>query len=93
MEMAESFWRNRALIFQLTKREVLGRYRGSVAGLGWSLLHPHRHADHLYVCLFNGVSREVAWSGRQSKHGGFCARIVRRIDCAWHLCRMRQSRT
>ena len=34
---------------------------------------------------------EVAWSGRQSKHGGFCARIVRRIDCAWHLCRMRQS--
>lgn len=35
-----SLWRNRALIMQMTKREVLGRYRGSVMGLLWSLLNP-----------------------------------------------------
>ena len=33
-------WRHRALIRQLVWREILGRYRGSVAGLSWSLLHP-----------------------------------------------------
>jgi lipopolysaccharide transport system permease protein len=40
IEMAMSVWRNRSLIFEMTKREVLGRYRGSVLGLGWSLFHP-----------------------------------------------------
>jgi lipopolysaccharide transport system permease protein len=40
IEMARSIWRNRWLIFEMTKREVLGRYRGSVLGLGWSLFHP-----------------------------------------------------
>ena len=33
-EMAGSFWRNRNLIFALTKREVVGRYRGSEDGGG-----------------------------------------------------------
>jgi len=40
IEMAMSVWRNRSLIREMTKREVLGRYRGSVLGLGWSLFHP-----------------------------------------------------
>lgn len=35
-----SIWSNRQLIFQLTKREVLGRYRGSVVGIAWSVLNP-----------------------------------------------------
>ena len=33
-EMAGRFWRNRNLIFALTKREVVGRYRGSEDGGG-----------------------------------------------------------
>lgn len=33
-------WRSRQLIFQMTHREVVGRYKGSVMGLGWSLLNP-----------------------------------------------------
>ncbi|TKA89440.1 ABC transporter permease [Guyparkeria sp. SB14A] len=32
--------RHRALISQLTKRDVVGRYRGSMIGLGWSFLNP-----------------------------------------------------
>lgn len=33
-------WRDRALIWQLTRRDVVGRYRGSLLGLLWSLLNP-----------------------------------------------------
>jgi len=34
------FWIHRHLIYQLTKREVVGRYRGSVLGLLWSFFNP-----------------------------------------------------
>jgi lipopolysaccharide transport system permease protein len=40
VDMLKSLWRNRQLIVQMTKREVLGRYRGSVMGLLWSFLYP-----------------------------------------------------
>lgn len=35
-----SLWRSRQLIFRMVKREVVGRYKGSVLGLGWSFVHP-----------------------------------------------------
>lgn len=35
-----TLWRNRRLIGQLTKRDVVGRYRGSALGILWSLLNP-----------------------------------------------------
>ena len=35
-----SLWHNRRLVWQLTRREVLGRYRGSLLGLTWSFFHP-----------------------------------------------------
>jgi lipopolysaccharide transport system permease protein len=38
--LAASLWRNRGLIARLTRREVVGRYRGSVLGLAWSFFHP-----------------------------------------------------
>jgi lipopolysaccharide transport system permease protein len=39
-ELFLSQWRNRDLIVQLTKRDVLGRYRGSMMGLAWSFFNP-----------------------------------------------------
>jgi len=39
-ELFLSQWRNRQLIVQLTKRDVLGRYRGSMMGLAWSFFNP-----------------------------------------------------
>lgn len=39
-EMIFSFWRNRDLIKALTKREVIGRYRGSLMGILWSFFNP-----------------------------------------------------
>lgn len=38
--MAVSLWRNRDLILQLTKRDIVGRYKGSVIGVFWSFLNP-----------------------------------------------------
>lgn len=38
--MVVSLWRNRDLILQLTKRDVIGRYKGSVIGVFWSFLNP-----------------------------------------------------
>ena len=39
-EMVASFWRNRSLIYALSKREVVGRYRGSYFGILWSFINP-----------------------------------------------------
>lgn len=38
--MVRSLWRNRQLIVQMTRREVVGRYKGSAMGLAWSFLNP-----------------------------------------------------
>ncbi|MET1080200.1 MAG: ABC transporter permease [Pseudomonas sp.] len=35
-----SLWRSRQLIGRMIRSEVVGRYKGSVLGLGWSLVHP-----------------------------------------------------
>ena len=38
--MLHSLWHNRMLIVQMSRREVVGRYKGSVMGLLWSFLNP-----------------------------------------------------
>jgi lipopolysaccharide transport system permease protein len=38
LALGKSLWRNRQLILQMTKREVVGRYQGSAMGLAESLL-------------------------------------------------------
>lgn len=38
--LISGLWNNRHLIFQMARREVLGRYRGSVIGLAWSFFNP-----------------------------------------------------
>lgn len=40
LSLSRSLWRNRQLIVQMTKREVVGRYKGSAMGLAWSFLNP-----------------------------------------------------
>lgn len=39
-EAVASLWRNRSLIYGLARREVVGRYHGSVMGLLWSFFNP-----------------------------------------------------
>lgn len=38
--MFTSFWRNRHLIWQMVRREIAARYRGSIIGLAWSFINP-----------------------------------------------------
>lgn len=38
--MIASFWNHRQLIWQLARRDILARYRGSVMGLTWSFINP-----------------------------------------------------
>lgn len=39
-ELVASFWRNKSLIHGLVYREVVGRYKGSMLGIVWSLITP-----------------------------------------------------
>lgn len=38
--MVQSLVKNRSLIYQMSKREVVGRYQGSIMGLAWSFFNP-----------------------------------------------------
>ncbi|NBF03408.1 ABC transporter permease [Pseudomonas sp. Fl5BN2] len=53
-EIINGFWRNRGLIKVLVKREVVGRYRGSIIGLAWSFLNPLLMLA-VYTLIFSGV--------------------------------------
>ena len=35
-----SLWHNWNLVWQMGKRDVIGRYRGSILGVFWSFVHP-----------------------------------------------------
>ena len=65
-EIVASFWRNRSLIRASVKREVLGRYRGSVMGILWSFLNP-LFMLIVYTFVFSVVFK-ARWSvGSESK--------------------------
>lgn len=49
-------WRNRALLWALTRRDVQNRYAGSVAGVFWALIHPLALLA-LYALVFEGIFR------------------------------------
>jgi lipopolysaccharide transport system permease protein len=38
--LVKNLWMHRSLVLQMTRREVVGRYKGSVMGLLWSFLNP-----------------------------------------------------
>ena len=53
--LIKSLWRNRYLIVQMTRRDVVGRYKGSVLGLAWSFLTPILMLARLHLCILCGV--------------------------------------
>lgn len=60
-EMIASMWRNRSLVMALTKREVIGRYRGSILGILWSFFNPIFMLV-VYTFIFSVVFK-ARWSG------------------------------
>lgn len=65
-ELSTSFWRNRALILVLIRREVLGRYRGSIMGVLWSFLNPMCMLA-VYTFVFSFVFKARWGTGGGSK--------------------------
>jgi lipopolysaccharide transport system permease protein len=60
-KLISSPWRHRDLLITMIKREVIGRYRGSVMGILWSFLNP---ATMLLVYIFVfSVVFKARWSG------------------------------
>ena len=65
--LAGSVWHNRQLISQMTKRDVIGRYKGSAMGLLWSFLNPVMMLA-VYTFVFSEVFK-MRWGigGDESK--------------------------
>ena len=66
MTVFHNFWRYRNLIRLLTWREVVGRYKGSFLGIGWSFIHPLVMLI-VYTFVFSTVFK-VRW-GVQPEEG------------------------
>ena len=61
MMCVKSIFANRRLIYSLVKRNIIGRYRGSVIGLLWSFFNPVLMLG-VYTLVF-GVVFHASWSG------------------------------
>lgn len=59
--------RNRSLLWQFARRDVLGRYRGSLLGLAWTFLTPLLMLA-VYSFVFVGVFR-ASWPGTPKGSG------------------------
>jgi len=59
--LVKNFWRNRQIISQMSKREVVGRYKGSAFGLAWSLFNPILMLA-VYTFVFSEIFK-ARWGG------------------------------
>ena len=59
--LARSLWRNRRLILQMVRREVVGRYKGSAMGLAWSFFNP-LFMLAVYTFVFSDIFK-MRWGG------------------------------
>ena len=65
-EMLSSVYRHRNLIIQMTKREIIGRYRGSMFGIAWSFFNPLIMLA-VYTIVFSTVFQAKWGVGSDSK--------------------------
>ncbi len=66
--LGRSLWRHRELIAQMARREVIGRYRGSVMGLAWSFFNPILMLV-VYTFVFSVVFKARWGTGSESQAG------------------------
>ncbi len=65
VHLVKGMWKSRNLIAQMTKREVIGRYRGSVLGLLWSFFNPILMLT-IYTFVFSVVFKARWGTGGES---------------------------
>lgn len=61
LALGKSLWRNHRLIMQMTTREVVGRYKGSIMGLAWSFFNPIFMLT-VYTFVFSEIFKS-RWGG------------------------------
>jgi lipopolysaccharide transport system permease protein len=66
-------WAQRNLIWQFARREVLGRYRGSVLGVGWSVLTPMAMLA-VYTLVFRHIFK-AKWPGVEDGNMSFALNL------------------
>jgi len=64
-------WTRRELVAQLTYKDVVGRYRGSILGLFWSLFNPLLLLA-VYTIAFRDILA-IRWEQAGDSHGDFAA--------------------
>jgi len=69
LQMFSSLWRHRDLVWVMTRREVVGRYRGSFLGLLWSFFNPLLLLA-VYTFVFSVVF-EARWGVAVAGRGQF----------------------
>lgn len=69
LEMLRSTWRNSGLIYELIKREVSGKYKGSFLGSFWSFFNPILMLT-VYTFVF-GVVFKARWNNTDNTQGEF----------------------
>ncbi|CAM3313543.1 ABC transporter permease [Pseudomonas floridensis] len=69
LDLLRSLWRHRQLIITMTRREVIGRYRGSVIGIAWSFFNPLLMLA-VYTFVFSEVF-QARWVGQDTSKSGF----------------------
>ena len=72
--LIDSLWHHRGLIFQMARREVVGRYKGSVIGLLWSFLNPVFMLA-MYTFVFSVVFK-ARWGGDATESRGQFALVL-----------------
>ncbi len=66
-------WAHRNLIWQFARREVLGRYRGSVLGVGWTALTPMAMLA-VYTLVFRHIFK-AKWPGVEDGNLSFALNL------------------
>jgi lipopolysaccharide transport system permease protein len=65
-----TLWQHRSLVWQMTRREVVGRYRGSVMGIAWSFFNPVLMLL-VYTFVFSVVFKARWGVGTEESRAGF----------------------
>ncbi|MCU1736107.1 MULTISPECIES: ABC transporter permease [unclassified Pseudomonas] len=68
--LIKNLWLQRSLVLQMTRREVTGRYKGSVMGLLWSFLNP-LFMLAVYTFVFSVIFKARWTNSPQESKGDF----------------------
>ncbi len=73
LSLVRSTWKHRELILQLARKEVVGRYKGSLFGMAWSYMSPLFMLG-IYTLFFTEVFH-ARWGGMSGGKGQFATAL------------------